>query len=82
VTAIRRPVSDVSSFCGEGDRLPFIGQGEGDLQACAALFLYVEWYGIQCRGVDGCPGESCSSHGVVACPVLEQGRPRGWRRGG
>jgi hypothetical protein len=43
----------------------------------AALFCYVLWYGVQCRGVDGRPGESCSSHGVVACPVLEQGQLRG-----
>jgi hypothetical protein len=48
----------------------------------AALFSYVWRYGVQCRGVGGRPGEPCSGHGVVACPVLEQGRPRGWRRSG
>jgi hypothetical protein len=48
----------------------------------AALFCYVWEYGVQCRGVDTRPGESCSSHSVVACPVLEQGRLRGWRCGG
>jgi hypothetical protein len=26
---------------GEGDRLPFIGQGEGDLQACRTISLRV-----------------------------------------
>jgi hypothetical protein len=48
----------------------------------AALFRYVGWYGVQCRGVDGRPSESCPNHGVVACPVPEQGRPRGWMCGG
>jgi hypothetical protein len=48
----------------------------------AALFHYVWWYGIQRRGVDARPGESCSGYGVVARPVLEQGRLRGWRRSG
>jgi hypothetical protein len=31
--AIRCPVSGVFSLSGEGDHLPFIDQGEGDLQA-------------------------------------------------
>jgi hypothetical protein len=30
-------------------------------------------YGVQSRGDDTCPGESCSDHGVVACPVHKQG---------
>jgi hypothetical protein len=34
----------------------------------------------QCHGADGRPGESCSSRGVVARPVLVQERLRGWRR--
>jgi hypothetical protein len=55
-------------------------RGQFDIRA--ALFLYVLRYGEQCRRVDGRPDESCSSHDVVACPVLEQGRLRGWRRGG
>jgi hypothetical protein len=59
-----------------GDRLPFIGQGGGDLQACCTISLRVR-YGVQCRRVDGRPGESCSSHGIVARPVLEQERLRG-----
>jgi hypothetical protein len=39
-------------------------------------------YGVQSLVDDACPGESCSGHGVVAFPVLEQGRPRGWRCSG
>jgi hypothetical protein len=31
----------VSSPCGEGDHLPFIDQGEGDLQACRTISLRV-----------------------------------------
>jgi hypothetical protein len=42
-----------------------------------ALFSYVWRYGVQSRGDDARPGESCSGHDVVACPVLEQGRLRG-----
>jgi hypothetical protein len=38
---IRRPVSDDSSPCGEGGHLPFIDQGEGDLQACRTISLRV-----------------------------------------
>jgi hypothetical protein len=44
---------------------------------CAALFSYVWKHGEQCHGADGCPGESCSSRGVVACPVLVQEQIRG-----
>jgi hypothetical protein len=35
---------------------------------------------VQCRGVDGRPGESCFSQDVMACPVSVQERLRGWRR--
>jgi hypothetical protein len=48
----------------------------------AALLSYARRYGVQFRGDDARPGESCSGHGVVACPVLKQGRLRGWRRSG
>jgi hypothetical protein len=47
-----------------------------------ALFSYVLRHGEQCHGVDGRPGESFSSRGVVARPVLVQERLRGWRRSG
>jgi hypothetical protein len=48
----------------------------------AALFSYVWRHGEQCHGVDDRPGESCSSWGVVARPVLVQERLRGrWCRG-
>jgi hypothetical protein len=48
----------------------------------AALLPYVWRHGEQCRGADGRPGESCSSRGVVARPVLAQERLRGWWRVG
>jgi hypothetical protein len=48
----------------------------------AALFSYVWKHGEQCHGADGRPGESCSSRGVVARPVLVHERFRGWRRSG
>jgi hypothetical protein len=45
--AICYPVSGVvsclfSSPCGEGDRLPFIDQGEDDLQVCRTIWLHGE----------------------------------------
>jgi hypothetical protein len=40
---------------------------------------YVCWYGVQCCGVDGRPGESCLWRGVMACPVSVQERLRGWQ---
>jgi hypothetical protein len=48
----------------------------------AALFSYVWRCGEQCNGVNSRPGESCSSWGVVARPVLVQEQLRGWRRSG
>jgi hypothetical protein len=48
----------------------------------ASLFSYARRYGVQFRGDDTRPGESRSGHGAVACPVLKQGRLRGWRRSG
>jgi hypothetical protein len=45
-------------------------------------FIFVWRYGVQCRGVDGRPGESCFWRGVMACPVSIQERLRGsWCRG-
>jgi hypothetical protein len=44
----------------------------------AALLSYVRRRGEQCHGVDDRPGESCSSRGIVARPVLVQERLRGW----
>jgi hypothetical protein len=67
-------VCDVSR--GEGDNLPFIDQGEGELQACA-LFSYMWRYGVQRHGVGGRPGGPCPDLVVVAHSVLEQGQLRG-----
>jgi hypothetical protein len=38
--------------CGEGVHLPFIDQGEGELQACRTI-RYMGKYGVQRRGVGG-----------------------------
>jgi hypothetical protein len=42
-------------------------------------FIYVRWCGVQCRGVDDRPGESCFRWDVIAWPVSVQERLRGWR---
>jgi hypothetical protein len=42
-------------------------------------FIYVWKHGVQCRGVDGRPGESCFWQDIMACPVSVQERLRGWR---
>jgi hypothetical protein len=42
-------------------------------------FINVWRHGVQCRGVDGRPGESCFWRDVMACPVSVQERLRGWR---
>jgi hypothetical protein len=48
----------------------------------ATLFSYAWRHGEQCHGADVRPGESCSSRGVVARPVLVQERLRGWQCSG
>jgi hypothetical protein len=48
----------------------------------ATLFSYVWKRGEQCHGADGRPGESCSSRGIVAHPVLVQEQLRGWWHSG
>jgi hypothetical protein len=48
----------------------------------AALLSYVWRRGEQCHEADGRPGESCSSRGVVARPVLVKEQLQGWRRSG
>jgi hypothetical protein len=47
-----------------------------------ALFSYMWRRGEQCHRADNRPGESCSSRGIVARPVLVQERLRGWWRRG
>jgi hypothetical protein len=39
----------------------------------ATLFGYVRRYGVQSRGDEARPGESCSGRGTMACLVLKQG---------
>jgi hypothetical protein len=46
---------------------------EREIYKHATLFRYVMRYGVQFRGDDPRPGESCSGRGAVACPVLKQG---------
>jgi hypothetical protein len=72
----RYPLSPVVPR-GWGIALPFIGQGESDLQACHTILLRVEAW----RTVPGSLRPSWRilfSRGVVACPVPEQERLRGW----
>jgi hypothetical protein len=77
VIVVRHPVSSTAGG------LPLLLKAmEGAVYMRAALFSYVWRCGEQCHGADGRPGESCSSRGVVARPVLVQERLRGWRRSG
>jgi hypothetical protein len=48
----------------------------------AALFSYVWRCGEQRHGAYARPGESCSSRGVMARPVLVQEQLRGWQCSG
>jgi hypothetical protein len=48
----------------------------------ATLFSYVWRRGEQRHRAGGRSGESCSSRGVVARPVLVQEQLRGWQRSG
>jgi hypothetical protein len=72
VSAVRRPLrlGDCSSFYRPRRR---------QFTSVPHCFIYVWGYGVQCRGVDGRPGESCIWWGVMACPVSVQERLRGWR---
>jgi hypothetical protein len=45
-------------------------------------FAYVWRHGVQCHGVDGCPGEARSCWDVVESSVPVQERLRGWWRRG
>jgi hypothetical protein len=65
-----------------GDCPSFYRSRREQFTCVSHYFSYVRRRGEQCHGADGRPGESCSSRGVVACPVLVQERLRGWRRSG
>jgi hypothetical protein len=75
VITVRRP------HCGRGTAPPFIGQGGSSLHVCRSI-SYVWRRGEQCHGANGRPGDSYSSRGVVARPVLVQKQLRGWWRSG
>jgi hypothetical protein len=68
--------------CGRGLPPTSIGQGGGgEFTIAPHSFSYVWRYGVQCRGVDGRPGESCFWQSVMVCHVSVQEQLRGWRRG-
>jgi hypothetical protein len=62
---------------GKGTASPFYRPGE-QFTIVSHSFSYVWRYGLQHRGVDGRPGESCSWPSVRARPVSVQERLRGW----
>jgi hypothetical protein len=47
-----------SSPCGHGTASSFYRPRRGGLQSCRMALALIWWHGAQCRGVDGCPGES------------------------
>jgi hypothetical protein len=61
--------------CGEGVHLPFIDQGEGELQACRTIQLHGEvWCAARVGGrLDG----PCHDLVIMACLVPEQWQLRG-----
>jgi hypothetical protein len=63
--------------CGGGVHLPFIGQGEGELQAYRTLFSYMGKHGVQHRRVGGRLDGPCHDLVIMAYLVPEQWRLRG-----
>jgi hypothetical protein len=57
--------------CGRGVHLPFIGQGEGELQACRTIQLHGK-YGVQRRRVGGRLDGPCRDLAIMAYLVPEQ----------
>jgi hypothetical protein len=51
----------------------------GQFTGVPHCFVYVWRHGVQCRGVDGRPGESCFWRDIMAWPVSVEERLRGWR---
>jgi hypothetical protein len=64
--------------CGQGTTPPFIGQ-RGGFTSVPHCFINVWRHGVQCRRVDGRPGESRFWRDVMACPISVQERLRGRR---
>jgi hypothetical protein len=64
------------STCGKGVHLPFIGQGEGELQACRTIQL-MRKYGLCRRGVGGRLDGPCHDLVIMARLVPEQWQLRG-----
>jgi hypothetical protein len=62
-----------------GDCPSFYRQRRRQFTGVPHCFMYVWRYDVQCRGVDGRPGESRFWRDVMACPVPVQERHRGWR---
>jgi hypothetical protein len=72
VNAICRPLRP-------GDCPSFYRPRRGQFTGVPHCFIYMWGHGIQCRGVEGRPGESCFWRDVMACPVSVQEQLRGWR---
>jgi hypothetical protein len=77
VCAVRRPL-----FLRLGDCPSFYRPRRWQFTSVPHYFAYVQRHGVQRRGVDGRPGESCLWRGVMARPVRAQERLRGWRCSG
>jgi hypothetical protein len=73
VNAIRRPPLRL------GDCPSFYRPRRRQFTGVPHCFIYVWRHDVQCRGVDGRPGESCFRRDVMVCPVSVQERLRGWR---
>jgi hypothetical protein len=76
VIAIRRPPPWL------GDCPSFYRPRRKQFTSVPHYFAYVWRHGVQCHGVDGCPGESRSCWGIMASPVPVQEQIRGWWRRG
>jgi hypothetical protein len=71
----------VSAICHPlrlGDCPSFYRPRRRQFTVVSHCFIYVWRYGVQCRGVDGRPGESRFWRDVMVCPVSVQERLRGW----
>jgi hypothetical protein len=73
--AICYPVSGVLSPAARGITF-LLYTKERVMYRHAALSGYVRKYGVQSRGDDARPSESCFGHGAVTCPVLKHGASR------
>jgi hypothetical protein len=62
-----------------GDCLSFYMPRRRQFTGVLQCFIYVWRHGVQCRGIDGRPGESCFRWDIMMCLVSVHERLRGWR---